>query len=176
MSAVSTDCRLIGILRANVTDTLSPGERDQQDQPGGEGGIRTPGTVLPVQRFSKAPLSTTQPPLRNRFWEANAAERKCKADFGFPAMTLGFVATAPPCLFSGCSKQPDGHAGDACRYDGRRHASRCACSAFAVDRALEFLAALVNHAQPDFSKIEESRQRHFAVRDHGTVLHSRGIV
>jgi hypothetical protein len=36
----------------------------QRCKPGGEGGIRTPGTVLPVQRFSKAPLSTTQPPLR----------------------------------------------------------------------------------------------------------------
>src|SRR6516165_7232350 len=30
----------------------------------GEGGIRTRGTVLPVRRFSKAVLSTTQPPLR----------------------------------------------------------------------------------------------------------------
>src|SRR5262249_23570338 len=29
----------------------------------GEGGIRTRGTVLPVRRFSKAVLSTTQPPL-----------------------------------------------------------------------------------------------------------------
>ena len=34
---------------------------------GGEGGIRTPGTVLPVQRFSKAPLSATQPPLQTRW-------------------------------------------------------------------------------------------------------------
>ena len=33
---------------------------------GGEGGIRTPGTVLPVQRFSKPSLSATQPPLRVR--------------------------------------------------------------------------------------------------------------
>ncbi len=30
---------------------------------GGEGGIRTPGTVLPVQRFSKPPHSATLPPL-----------------------------------------------------------------------------------------------------------------
>src|SRR5262245_56472869 len=30
----------------------------------GEGGIRTRGTVLPVRRFSKPVLSTTQPPLR----------------------------------------------------------------------------------------------------------------
>ena len=28
----------------------------------GAGGIRTPGTVLPVQRFSKPPHSTTLPP------------------------------------------------------------------------------------------------------------------
>src|SRR5580658_5165321 len=31
---------------------------------GGEGGIRTPGTVLPVQRFSKPPHSATLPPLQ----------------------------------------------------------------------------------------------------------------
>ena len=31
----------------------------------GEGGIRTPGAVLPARRFSKAVLSTTQPPLRH---------------------------------------------------------------------------------------------------------------
>src|SRR5262245_47253789 len=30
----------------------------------GEGGIRTRGAVLPARRFSKAVLSTTQPPLR----------------------------------------------------------------------------------------------------------------
>src|SRR5439155_13315066 len=30
----------------------------------GEGGIRTRGPVLPGHRFSKAALSTTQPPLR----------------------------------------------------------------------------------------------------------------
>ncbi len=30
---------------------------------GGEGGIRTPGRLLHLQRFSKAPLSATQPPL-----------------------------------------------------------------------------------------------------------------
>jgi hypothetical protein len=30
----------------------------------GEGGIRTRGKVLPLRRFSKAVLSTTQPPLR----------------------------------------------------------------------------------------------------------------
>ena len=34
-----------------------------QSQTNGEGGIRTRGTVLPVRRFSKAVLSTTQPPL-----------------------------------------------------------------------------------------------------------------
>ena len=33
----------------------------------GEGGIRTRGTVLPVRRFSKAVLSTTQPPLRREY-------------------------------------------------------------------------------------------------------------
>jgi hypothetical protein len=33
---------------------------------GGEGGIRTPGRLLHLRRFSKALLSTTQPPLRNR--------------------------------------------------------------------------------------------------------------
>ncbi len=32
--------------------------------PGGEDRIRTCGTPLGVQRFSKPPLSTTQPPLR----------------------------------------------------------------------------------------------------------------
>src|SRR5690606_23790621 len=31
---------------------------------GGERGIRTPGRLLHLQRFSKAPLSTTQPSLR----------------------------------------------------------------------------------------------------------------
>ena len=31
---------------------------------GGEKGIRTPGTVLPVRRFSKPLLSATQPSLR----------------------------------------------------------------------------------------------------------------
>ena len=31
---------------------------------GGEGGIRTPGTILLVQRFSKPPHSATLPPLR----------------------------------------------------------------------------------------------------------------
>ena len=31
---------------------------------GGEGGIRTHGRLLHLQRFSKAPLSTTQPPHR----------------------------------------------------------------------------------------------------------------
>lgn len=30
----------------------------------GEGGIRTRGKVLPLRRFSKAVLSTTQPPLQ----------------------------------------------------------------------------------------------------------------
>ena len=34
---------------------------------GGEGGIRTPGTVLPVQRFSKPPPSATRPPLHQSF-------------------------------------------------------------------------------------------------------------
>jgi hypothetical protein len=33
---------------------------------GGERGIRTPGRVLPLQRFSKPPLSTTQPSLHNQ--------------------------------------------------------------------------------------------------------------
>ena len=34
------------------------------NQLNGEGGIRTRGKVLPLRRFSKAVLSTTQPPLR----------------------------------------------------------------------------------------------------------------
>ncbi len=46
---------------------------------GGERGIRTPGTVLSVQRFSKAPLSTTQPSLRSRtgrqIYRAQSARR-----------------------------------------------------------------------------------------------------
>ncbi len=37
----------------------------------GEGGIRTPGTVLPARRFSKAVLSTTQPPLQSRTRRSN---------------------------------------------------------------------------------------------------------
>ena len=34
------------------------------DVQNGEGGIRTRGTILLVRRFSKAVLSTTQPPLQ----------------------------------------------------------------------------------------------------------------
>ena len=34
-----------------------------EDKTGGEGGIRTPGRLLHLRRFSKALLSTTQPPL-----------------------------------------------------------------------------------------------------------------
>jgi hypothetical protein len=35
----------------------------------GEGGIRTLGTRLKVQRFSKAPLSTAQPPHQDLRWK-----------------------------------------------------------------------------------------------------------
>ena len=38
--------------------------RDSVQTSSGEGGIRTRGPVLPGHRFSKAALSTTQPPLR----------------------------------------------------------------------------------------------------------------
>ena len=43
----------------------SPGHRSVRlRRTGGEGGIRTPGRLLHLRRFSKALLSTTQPPLR----------------------------------------------------------------------------------------------------------------
>lgn len=41
-----------------------PGHSEGDGHPYGEEGIRTLGTVLPVRGFSKAVLSTTQPPLR----------------------------------------------------------------------------------------------------------------
>ena len=53
----------------------------QRVDAGGERGIRTPGTVLPVQRFSKAPLSTTQPSLREQGHEAKARENGAQGLF-----------------------------------------------------------------------------------------------
>jgi hypothetical protein len=48
---------------------------------GGERGIRTPGTVLPVQRFSKPSLSATQAPLRSGMCIQRPAAFKGKAVF-----------------------------------------------------------------------------------------------
>src|SRR5688572_975417 len=47
-------------------------------QTGGERGIRTPGTILLVQRFSKPPLSATQPSLR----PPRTIFYRCKAALG----------------------------------------------------------------------------------------------
>ena len=55
-------------------DSLRPSRDAGMAKTGGERGIRTPGTVLPVQRFSKPSLSATQAPLQ-----------KCSADQTFPA-------------------------------------------------------------------------------------------
>lgn len=47
---------------------------------GGESGIRTRGTVLPVRRFSKPFLSATQASLRiGMIWEYNPDSRNCKS-------------------------------------------------------------------------------------------------
>lgn len=44
-----------------VLQDKGPGKHPKKN---GEGGIRTRGKVLPLRRFSKAVLSTTQPPLQ----------------------------------------------------------------------------------------------------------------
>lgn len=50
---------------------------------GGEGGIRTPGRLLHLRRFSKALLSTTQPPLRSSSLPNKALRRSARRFSGF---------------------------------------------------------------------------------------------
>lgn len=49
--------------RAGGVATPGPAQNCGKEGESGEGGIRTRGAVLPARRFSKAVLSTTQPPL-----------------------------------------------------------------------------------------------------------------
>ena len=64
---------------------------------GGERGIRTPGRLLHLRRFSKALLSTTQPSLRVRAVERKTPTAKRKGDFRLrPIYRASPPAAFPP--------------------------------------------------------------------------------